>query len=62
MFFLKWFTQKREIPENLTDLNLRTDLSWVKRITGKNPEKTKEVIQSLLSLSLLSRRVKAGVL
>jgi hypothetical protein len=47
MFFLKWFTQKREIPENLTDLNLRTDLSWVKRITGKNPEKTKEVIQSL---------------
>jgi len=47
MFFLKWFTQKNEIPENLTDLNLRTDLSWVKRITGKNPEKTKEVIQSL---------------
>jgi hypothetical protein len=47
MFFLKWFLLKKEIPENITDLNLRTDLSWVKRITGKNPEKTKEVIQKL---------------
>jgi hypothetical protein len=47
MFFLKWFLLKKEIPENLTDLNLRTDLSWVKRITGKNLEKTKEVIQKL---------------
>ncbi|ETR70963.1 MAG: AAA-ATPase [Candidatus Magnetoglobus multicellularis str. Araruama] len=47
MFFLKWFIENNEIPENLTDLNLRTDLSWVKRITGKNPEKTKEVIQTL---------------
>jgi len=47
MFFLKWFVENNEIPENLTDLNLRTDLSWVKRITGKNPEKTKEIIQTL---------------
>ena len=54
MFFLKWFLQKKEIPENLTDLNLRTDLSWVKRITGKNPEKTKEVIQNLNIGNLLS--------
>jgi hypothetical protein len=27
MFFLKWFIENNEIPENLTDLNLRTDLS-----------------------------------
>ncbi|KPA08854.1 hypothetical protein MHK_010943, partial [Candidatus Magnetomorum sp. HK-1] len=53
MYFLKWFIENKEIPVNLTDLNLRTDLSWVKRITGKNPEKTKEVINTLSITNLL---------
>ncbi|KPA18231.1 hypothetical protein MHK_001562 [Candidatus Magnetomorum sp. HK-1] len=53
MYFLKWLTKKKEIPVNLTDLNLRTDLSWVRRISGKNPEKTKEVINTLSITNLL---------
>ena len=53
MYFLKWFIENKEIPVNLTDLNLRTDLSWVRRITGKNPEKTKEVINTLSITNLL---------
>jgi len=53
MYFLKWFIENNEIPENLTDLNLRTDLSWVKRITGNNPEKIKEVIHTLNISNLL---------
>jgi len=47
MYFLKWFTEHKEIPEYLTDLNLRTDFSWVKRITGANPDNTKEFLNTL---------------
>ena len=47
MYFLKYFTETKEIPEYLTDLNLRTDLSWVKRITGANPENTKDFLNTL---------------
>ncbi len=34
LYFLNWFTQYKTIPDYLTDMNLKTDLSWVKRITG----------------------------
>ncbi len=47
MYFLHYFTRHKEIPEFLTDMNLRTDLSWVKRITGSNPQHTEEFINKL---------------
>jgi len=47
MFFLDYFTRYREIPEFLTDLNLRTDLSWVRRITGSNPAYTEAFVDQL---------------
>ncbi|ETW95131.1 MAG: ATPase AAA [Candidatus Entotheonella factor] len=47
MYFLRAFTRHRQIPEFLTDQNLRTDLSWVKRITGANPSKTNPFIEQL---------------
>jgi hypothetical protein len=38
----------QEIPEFLTDMNLRTDLSWVKRITSAYEGSTKEFVNQLL--------------
>jgi Predicted AAA-ATPase/PD-(D/E)XK nuclease superfamily len=34
MYFLNEFTRHRKIPDFLADMNLRTDLSWVQRLTG----------------------------
>lgn len=39
MYFLDEFLAYNGIPEFLTDMNLRTDLSWVKRLTGGGPGK-----------------------
>ncbi len=47
MFFLKDFCEFQQIPEFLTDLNLRTDLAWVRRITGSNPANTEEFVAQL---------------
>ncbi len=47
MYFLQYFTRHREIPRYLTDMNLRTDLSWIRRITGANPANTEEFINEL---------------
>jgi hypothetical protein len=47
MYFLNEFCQFKEIPKYLIDLNLRTDLSWVKRITGADPENTEEFVAQL---------------
>lgn len=47
MYFLRDFTRYKKIPEYLTDLNLKTDISWVKRITGANPENTEEFVDHL---------------
>jgi len=35
-------------PNYLTDLNLKTDLDWVRRITGSEPENTNEFVEQLL--------------
>jgi hypothetical protein len=48
IYFLNYFTRYGEYPEYLTDLNLKTDLMWVRRITGSNPENTKEFVDQLL--------------
>jgi len=47
MYFLDYFSRHRRIPEYLTDLNLKTDLLWVRRITGANPADTEEFVNRL---------------
>lgn len=53
MYFLNDFCQHRQIPDYLTDLNLRTDLSWVKRITGSIPENTAEFVGQLTTQNII---------
>ncbi len=47
MFFLSHFCQHGTIPEFLIDYNLRTDLSWVRRITGSIPAQTNAFVEQL---------------
>lgn len=47
MFFFRQFCQTGLIPDQLTDLNLRTDLGFVKRITGMRSEDTEAFIRNL---------------
>lgn len=47
MYFLQDFCDKKKIPKQLTDLNLRTDLSWVKRITSST-ENTRDIVSELI--------------
>ena len=47
IYFLRYFTLYKEIPEALTDLNLKTDLSWVRRITSGRPGDTEEFVGQL---------------
>ncbi len=49
MYFLDYFSRHRQIPEYLTDLNLKTDLLWVRRITGADPADTEEFVNRLTS-------------
>jgi len=49
MYFLREFTTYRQIPEFLTDLNLRTDLMWVRRLTSANPGDTEAFVEALTS-------------
>ncbi|MCP4698196.1 MAG: AAA family ATPase, partial [Gammaproteobacteria bacterium] len=37
----------KTIPEYLTDLNLKTDISWVRRLTASNPQLTEEFVNRL---------------
>jgi hypothetical protein len=48
MYFLKKFITYQKIPEYLIDLNLKTDISWVKRLTASNPGDTEELVNQLL--------------
>jgi hypothetical protein len=47
MYFLRELTSYKAPPEVLTDLNLRTDLYWVRRLTGSNPTNTENFINTL---------------
>jgi hypothetical protein len=47
MYFLDYFTTHKEMPEYLTDLNLRTDLSWVRRLTSANAGDTEAFVTQL---------------
>ncbi|WP_080804525.1 AAA family ATPase [Desulfamplus magnetovallimortis] len=48
IYFLHYFTRYRAYPEYLTDMNLKTDLEWVRRITGSNPDLTKGFVDQLM--------------
>ncbi|MCP4110173.1 MAG: AAA family ATPase [Desulfobacteraceae bacterium] len=54
MYFLQYFTRYKQIPEFLTDMNLRTDLSWVRRITGANPHNTEEFVDRLTAENMIA--------
>jgi len=54
MYFLNWFTRYKTIPEYLTDMNLKTDISWVRRITGSNPENTEEFVDQLTTRNIIA--------
>ncbi len=47
MYFLQWFCQYGTIPKHLTDLNLKTDISWVRRLTASDPRLTNEFVDQL---------------
>jgi len=47
MHFLRWFTRHKTIPVQLTDQNLKNELSWVKRLTAENPSKTEAFVDQL---------------
>jgi hypothetical protein len=48
-YFLNHYCRYKEAPEFLTDLNLRTDLSWVRRITTSYPGSTEEFVDKLVT-------------
>ncbi|MCP4111667.1 MAG: AAA family ATPase [Desulfobacteraceae bacterium] len=54
MYFLDYFCRNREIPEYLTDMNLKTDILWIRRITGSNPANTEEFVDQLTSENTIS--------
>ncbi|MCP4148343.1 MAG: AAA family ATPase, partial [bacterium] len=54
MYFLDNFITDREIPKYLIDVNLKTDISWVRRLTTSNPKNTKELVNQLLINNQLS--------
>lgn len=47
MYFLSWFCDYQQIPKRLTDMNLKTDISWVRRLTASNPQHTEEFVDRL---------------
>jgi hypothetical protein len=54
MYFLKKFIGSQKIPGSLIDVNLKTDISWVKRLTASNPANTGELVNRLLIDNQLS--------
>lgn len=47
IYFLDWFTSTGAIPKRLIDSNLKTDISWVRRLTASNPALTEEFVNRL---------------
>jgi hypothetical protein len=54
MYFLDYFCRHRQIPEYLTDMNLKTDLSWVRRITGAHPGDTEAFVDHLTTANTIA--------
>jgi hypothetical protein len=53
IYFLSWFSRYKTIPELLTDLNLRTDFSWIRRLTGANPQNTEDFVNGLTTENMI---------
>lgn len=47
MYFLDHLCRFKTIPKHLTDVNLKTDISWVRRLTASNPQYTEEFVNQL---------------
>lgn len=47
IYFLDQFTATKTIPKRLIDANLKTDISWVRRLTASNPRLTAEFVDRL---------------
>jgi len=47
MYFLNSFLDEKTIPKRLLDVNLKTDISWVRRLTASNPKQTEEFVDQL---------------
>ncbi len=47
LYFLNWLQNHKTIPKHLTDLNLKTDISWVRRLTASNPALTEAFVDQL---------------
>ena len=61
MFYLRQFCEQKTIPDDLFDLNLRTDLSWIRRLTGGSNENTKELVSQLTTRETISINRKSLV-
>jgi hypothetical protein len=48
MYFLDQLIENQIIPKRLTDPNLKTDISWVRRLTASNPQQTEEFVDQLM--------------
>lgn len=53
IYFLSWFSRYKTIPELLTDMNLRTDFSWIRRLTGANPQNTEDFVNGLTTENMI---------
>ncbi|MDM8560517.1 AAA family ATPase [Candidatus Parabeggiatoa sp. HSG14] len=47
MYFLKHLCRYKTIPARLNDQNLKTELSWVRRLTASNPQNIEEFVDQL---------------
>ncbi len=47
MNFLSDFSRFKQIPKHLTDMNLKTDISWIRRLTASDPQYTEEFVDQL---------------
>jgi len=47
MYFLRYFVEHKKIPKRLTDTNLKTDISWVQRLTSSKPQFAQEFLKQL---------------
>jgi hypothetical protein len=54
IYFLRELTVYKVPPQLLTDLNLRTDLHWVQRLTGSNPANTENFVETLTTENRIS--------
>ncbi len=54
MYFMREFIENKKIPDYLIDVNLKTDISCVKRLTASNPANTDELVNQLLIENRLS--------